>query len=81
MPKTLADMTAEERAECVGKWCEFLFDGQKHVGVLLNCDCGLPVIYVPSSRTEEYAELKKVTPRYDIPRAWNPDGIPPQEQE
>lgn len=81
MPKTLADMTTEERDECVGSWCEYLLDGQKRIGVLLNCDYGMPVIHVPSSRNEEYAELRKVTPRFDLPRAWNSDGTPPQEQE
>ncbi|WP_426707557.1 hypothetical protein ACEN2D_02280 [Corynebacterium auriscanis] len=81
MPKTLADMTVEERAECVGMWCEYLVDGQRHIGVLLNWNYGLPVIYVPSSRAKESAESRKVTPRFDVPRAWSPDGTPPQEQE
>ena len=77
MPKTLADMTPGERKQCVGMWSDYLFDGQKHIGVLLNCDYGMPVIHVPSSRTKEYAELRKVTPRFDLPRAWNADGTPP----
>lgn len=78
---TLADMTAGERDECVGTWCEYLFDGQKYIGVLLNWDYGLPVIYIPSSRAAVPAESRKVTPRFGIPRAWNPDGTPPQEQK
>lgn len=78
MAKTLADMTAEERAKCVGMWCEW--DGglriigqifAPHVtfcGLVRPNDWGLPAT----------ADLELVTPRFDLPRAWNPDGTPPK---
>ena len=81
MSKTLADMTPEQCAQCVGMWCESLFDGQKHIGVLLDIHDGVPQIHIPSSSATESAELRKVAPRFDLPRAWNPDGTPPRKGE
>lgn len=78
MTKTLADMTPEERAKCVGMWCEW--DGglriigqifAPHVtfcGLVRPNDWGLPAT----------ADLELVTPLFDLPRAWNPDGTPPK---
>ncbi|MCK2199177.1 hypothetical protein [Corynebacterium callunae] len=78
MAKTLADMTPEERKAYVGMWCEW--DGglriigqifAPHVtfcGLVRPNDWGLP----------STADLELVTPRFDLPRAWNPDGTPPE---
>ena len=75
--KTLSDMTVQERAEYRGTWCEI----DTPVGPEL-------AIYDQSRWTKEptmlkpghgyfEADLSKVTPRPDLPRAWNPDGTPP----
>lgn len=79
--KTLADMTEEERAACVGMWCDFpdpdertnlaiyVGDSTNHHGYCEIVHAGeLGTITVPES----------LTPRYDLPRAWAPDGTPPQ---
>lgn len=78
--KTLADMTEEERAACVGMWCDFpdpdertnlaiyVGDSTNHHGYCEIVHAGeLGTITVPES----------LTPRYDLPRAWMPDGTPP----
>lgn len=76
MAKTLADMKPKERPGCRGMWC----DVETPIGTEM-------VIYHPSQLTNEKtllnpgyghfeAELSKITPRFDLPRAWNPDGTP-----
>lgn len=76
---TLADMTPEERAERTGVWCEvaiskalFIYtaDDQK--------DEEMAVVVNPRSQFRTTAQLHVLTPRYDLPRAWMPDGQPPQ---
>ncbi|MFR9958273.1 hypothetical protein ACL1C8_11690 [Corynebacterium striatum] len=86
MPKTLADMTPEQRANCVGMWCNI---GPHEPGI----DAGSYLFILRSSsnyRGAEHAKLldpisgvtecisfKNVTPRPDLPRAWALDGTPP----
>lgn len=93
--KTLADMTTEERAECVGRWCD-ITNANKNTerpvvlcgSVKINtdeCDDLMP-IYIPWVTAEHYPEAAGVSgwsaehlrPRFDLPRAWMPDGQPPQ---
>ncbi|MDK8808560.1 hypothetical protein QP983_10485, partial [Corynebacterium striatum] len=77
MPKTLADMTPEEREQCRGMWCEdedgflFVYRGD-HIG-----RDWLAVCAYPEDVHESYLPLDYLTPRPDLPRAWNPDGTPP----
>lgn len=75
---TLADMSAEERAEHTGIWCEvaiskalfiYISDAQK--------DEEMAVVVNPRSQFRTTAQLHVLTPRYDLPRAWIPDGQPP----
>lgn len=74
MTKAFADMTEKQRAECRGMWC----DVETPVGTER-------AIYDQSRWTQEptlfepgyghfEADFSKVTPRYDLPRAWNSDG-------
>lgn len=72
-------MSAEERAEHTGIWCEvaiskalFIYtaDAQK--------DEEMAIVVNPRSQFRTTAQLHVLTPRYDLPRAWNPDGQPPQ---
>ena len=77
MAKTLADMAAEERAECVGMWCSIA--GAGRLCVLLSTEND--VANLGFSCDNEFTMLsplkyKNVTPRFDLPRAWTPDGEP-----
>lgn len=95
--KTLADMTEEERADCVGMWCD-ITNANKNTerpvvlcgSVRINtdeCDELMP-IYIPWVTAELYPETEGVSgwsaehlrPRFDLPRAWMPDGQPPLDQ-
>lgn len=77
--RTLADMTTQERAESVGMWCDCEETGAPCV--LVSIEHGNAVLM-----TEELGgrpildpyELHLVTPRFDLPRAWQPDGTPPE---
>lgn len=80
---TLADMTPEQRAQCVGMWCDFLPGNKDHGeperGILAYWDWVREdaVITFPAlADTRKWAHPENVTPRYDLPRAWNPDGTP-----
>lgn len=74
---TLTDMTPREREQCRGMWCEdedgflFVYRGD-HIGRDWLAVCAYPE-YVH----ESYLPLDYLTPRPDLPRAWNPDGTPP----
>lgn len=78
--RTLADMTTEERTQCRGMWCDFpdpdertnlaiyVGDSLKHHGFCeLVHEGQLGTLTIPEN----------LTPRPDLPRAWNPDGTPP----
>ena len=78
MAKTLADMTAEERAECVGMWADTTGQG---LGVIVNAtelsDCW--VLFPEGGGSVATCRNQRVTPRFDLPRAWTPDGEPSEE--
>ena len=75
MTKTLADMTAEERANCVGRWADAMGQG---LGVIVNAtelsDCW--VLFPEDGGSVATCRNQRVTPRFDLPRAWTPDGEP-----
>ena len=75
MAKTLADMTAEERADCVGMWADAMGQG---LGVIVNAtelsDCW--VLFPEGGGRVATCHNQRVTPRFDLPRAWTPDGLP-----
>lgn len=72
----LADMTPGEREQCRGMWCEdedgflFVYRGD-HIG-----RDWLAVCAYPEDVHESYLPLDYLTLRPDLPRAWNPDGMP-----
>lgn len=82
MTKTLADMTEAERAECVGSWCDYTRDGKEKDLVIVvagtndagRIPCVNPGAPIPSAWAPEPWTL---TPRPDLPRAWQADGTPP----
>lgn len=76
--KTLADMTPGERPQCRGMWC----DTPKGTFVLLapmfrdHEKIGWQLV-IPSEGMKIDYQLKDITPRPDLPRAWHADGTPP----
>ena len=78
---TFADMTEEERAECVGMWCDYTRDGKEKDLVIVaagtndagRIPCVNPGSPFPSAWVPEPWTL---TPRPDLPRAWAPDSRP-----
>lgn len=74
---TLADMTPEQREQCLGMWCE----AGEHLWVLravYETTVGLraKIIDPAADRMANYTSADHVTPRGDLPRAWQPDGTP-----
>lgn len=78
MTKTLADMTVEERANCRGMWCDTAFG----LGILEAIEehpeegdafCRFQHPATGKWHTEGFTT---VTLRFDLPRAWTPDGQP-----
>ena len=79
MAKTLADMTAEERADCVGMWCDNLVStADNPKPVVLACVQGERCWILHTDLHGEWScfSLVSVSPRFDLPRAWTPDGEP-----
>lgn len=82
MTKTLADMTVQERKECVGMWCDYTRDGEEKDLVIVvagtndagRIPCVNPGAPIPSAWAPE---PRMLTPRPDLPRAWQADGKPP----
>ena len=81
MTKTLADMTEEERTECVGMWCDYTRDGEEKDLVIVaagtndagRIPCVNPGAPIPSAWVPEPWTL---TPRPDLPRALATDSRP-----
>ena len=75
MAKTLADMTAEERANCVGMWA--LIE-DINLAVIAEADeTNTCVVTYPQWDGDSAVHLNEmVTPRFDLPRVWTPDGEP-----
>ena len=79
MAKTLADMTAEERADCVGMWCDNLVStADNPQPVVLACVQGERCWILHTNLHGEWScfPLGSVSPRPDLPRVWTPDGEP-----
>ena len=79
MTKTLADMTAEERADCVGMWCDNLVStADSPKPVVLACVQGelCWILHTDLYGSWSCFSLDSVAPRLDLPRAWTPDGEP-----
>lgn len=77
--KTLAEMRSEEQAKCVGMWAEFRHDGTTELVIIRGAGPTGVDLFNPLSRWEYVRgddSLWDVTPRPDLPRAWNADGTP-----
>ena len=76
--KTLADMSSQERAQCQGMWCEIDTPMGPELAIYNQSRWTKePTLFEPGYGHFE-ADLSKATPRFDLPRAWHPDGTPPQ---
>ena len=75
MTKTLADMTAEERADCVGMWA--LIEGISLAVITEADETSTCVVIYPEWQSNTVVHLNEmVTPRLDLPRVWTPGGEP-----
>lgn len=78
MTKTLADMTPEQRANCVGMWANV--DTERYAAVIVRTYAADDVDYAqmlcPELNDYYTSSLATITPRFDLPRAWAPDGTP-----
>lgn len=75
---TLADLTLEQRQQCVGMWaqcteCEELESGLSIIDTIFENDA---LLLGPNVHPHT-VELANVTPLPELLRAWNPDGTPP----
>ena len=79
MVKTLADMTAEERADCVGMWAEHAHPHYDGLEVIIDSDHD-SVTTISTKSGQQYIVvgevMRHITPRFDLPRVWTPDGEP-----
>ena len=79
MTKTLADMTAEERANCVGMWAEHAHPHYDGLEVIIDSDHD-SVTTISTKSGQQYIVvgevMRHITPRFDLPRAWTPGGEP-----
>ena len=86
---TLADMTAEQPEQCVGMWVDLTppewsdEPPGKAVGVLISTTEWEAAVVDPKfgfdrsfDLTTWYISTDHITPRWDLPRAWQPDGSP-----
>ena len=76
---TLANMTPQERAQCVGMWAE-TSNGLAIIIEPFYTDGALDTTVVFSLKPEVKIEQRiaaYTTPRFDLPRAWGSDGKPP----
>lgn len=76
--RTFADMTPQERAQCRGMWCETAMSKALFIYVASDQDNEEKAVVVnPKSQFRTVTPLRALTPRADLPRAWQADGTPP----
>lgn len=79
MTRPLSDMTPEEQQECVGMFCDNLVSTAKEpTPVVLACVQGelCWILHTEIHGERSCFSLGRVAPRFDLMRAWNPDGTP-----
>lgn len=82
---SLADMPPAQRLECVGMWCDYDASDDKNpdlygAGIIYRdvSDGGELIFAVkdPQLFGEVFTPAVYITPRFDLPRAWTPQGGP-----
>ena len=78
--RALADMTPAEQAQCVGMWADVTVAGMTFTEVIgAPPSDGMVTLVDPNGGRIYQLEslpLDEITPRFDLPRAWTPDGEP-----
>lgn len=72
MTRALADMTPDERADCVGMWFEGRFSD---LVILSRVEDEAACVSSPKGGWR-WDKLPELTPRFDLPRVWTPTGEP-----
>ncbi|HHK7182605.1 hypothetical protein ACTQX1_08250 [Collinsella bouchesdurhonensis] len=78
-PRTLADMTSEELEQCRGMWCDLSIEAWIVVSAYYSEQYKQTLVVLLDPVDGELLEgvpATAVTPRFDLPRAWTPDGTP-----
>ena len=77
---TLADLTPEQLHECVGMWVENPHGTLGILRAISHSTGGVKArIMWPRAgggTQTAFTPAAIITPRFDLPRAWNPDGTP-----
>lgn len=76
MGKTLADCSFDERDQMVGMWYEMEVGKQSGLVVIIGNGTEFVEVLTPCDGWAGQAMPEFLTPRPDLPRAWNPDGSP-----
>lgn len=84
-PRTFADMTATEIDNCVGMWCNcddnegniylYIFQGMRGKNAIFTTPGAVQGGGGPGWTLPDFGKL--ITPRFDLPRAWRSNGLPP----
>ena len=76
---TLADMTPLERLDSIGMWADV--DTERYRAVIVRTYAADDVDYAQMlcPELDDYytSSLATITPRFDLPRAWQANGTPP----
>lgn len=82
--RTFADMTPDEINQCRGMWCDcddddgtihrYVFHGMRGKHAIFTTPRTVQGGGGPGWTLPVFAHL--ITPRFDLPRAWNSDGTP-----
>ncbi|CAB0843508.1 hypothetical protein FRC0378_00152 [Corynebacterium diphtheriae] len=76
---TFVDIPSDEHADYVGMWCEIKSTGHLEVLAEVREVYGKNVFYLikpTNPRSERLVPSSLVTPRPDLPRAWDKHGQP-----
>ncbi|CQD13374.1 hypothetical protein [Corynebacterium striatum] len=79
MTKTLADMPPEEREQCRGMWCDFPDPDERTNLAIYVGDSPINRGFCELIHEGQLGTLtipENLTPRPDLPRAWQADGMP-----
>lgn len=77
MTRTLADMSPDECADCVGRWATYHGSVDPRPVIIWAVEGDTVWRLSHTSRHEIMGtDLDQITPRFDLPRAWTPEGKP-----
>ena len=74
MSKTLDQYPREQWPDMVGRWCELAGGG---IAVLTEVRSTGAMLFTQGDPKPLFTSAERITPRFDLPGAWNADGTPP----